>query len=374
MSAALAGIAIAQSGTALENLRTGNTVTIPEGETVETDLYAFAGTVRVDGTIRGDLVATGGQVEVAGTVEGDVVVAGGQVSISGTVVGDVRAAGGTMTLSGAVGEDALIAGGTVTLTSAGDVGGDVIVSAGQLAIDGAVTGSVVGAASAYTNNGQIGGVEDVTITAAGAPPPQPTVTSRVADAVRHFLVVLLVGALLLWLLPRVYSSLQATVRGRPLASAGWGIVGLIGYVVLVVLIVILMIVFAALFGLLGFGGLVAVDLIAGVVTLAGLSLAFGVIVAWISDAIVGAAIASLIPQNERASRWQELALMAAGAAVVVFLSSLPIVGGLVKLIVVVFGLGAVLLALWGRWRGRPATPTWGSPTGAPAPPAPAATQ
>jgi hypothetical protein len=60
------------------------------------------------------------------------------------------------------------------------------------------------------------------------------------------------------------------------------------------------------------------------------------------------------------SRWQELGLLAGGAAVVVIATSLPIVGGLAKLLVIVFGLGALGLAAWRgwqSWRARGATAT-----------------
>lgn len=352
----VAGIALAQDGV-LDKLRSGDTVLVGSGETIDSDLYAFAGTVRVDGTIHGDLVATGGQIDVSGTVDGDILAAGGQVTISGTVGGDVRAAGGVITLSGTTAEDALVAGGTVTLAPGGSVGEDVIVSAGQLAISGTVTGSVTGSAGQYTRDGQVGGVFDVEITGGpSAPVAAPTAASRVADAVRHFLVVVLVGALLLGLAPRLYASLQSSLVGDPVKAAAWGFVGLIGYVVLLVVITIVMIILAVPLGLLRFDALVAIDVLGGLLGILGLSLALAIVAAWVVDAIVGAAIANLIPQVERANRWQEFALMAAGAAVVVFFSSLPVVGGLIKLIVVILGLGVLLIALNARLRSAPSAP------------------
>src|SRR4051812_50109729 len=74
--ATLTGVAIAQ-GIVGEKLRSGDTVTIAAGETVSNDVYAFAGTVRVDGTIDGDLIASGGRVEVAGAGGGGKPPAGG---------------------------------------------------------------------------------------------------------------------------------------------------------------------------------------------------------------------------------------------------------------------------------------------------------
>src|SRR3954465_15855676 len=89
----LAGVALAQSN---DKLRSGETVTIPAGETVGTDLYVFAGPVRDEGTIDGAPVPPGGTIQVPGTVTGDVLAAGGDITITGTVGGDARVTGGTV--------------------------------------------------------------------------------------------------------------------------------------------------------------------------------------------------------------------------------------------------------------------------------------
>ena len=49
-------------------------------------------------------------------------------------------------------------------------------------------------------------------------------------------------------------------------------------------------------------------------------------------------------------------LFVLGAAIVVLLSSLPVIGWLVKLVVVVLGFGAVLWALWRRSEPAPPEP------------------
>jgi len=86
----------------------------------------------------------------------------------------------------------------------------------------------------------------------------------------------------------------------------------------------------------------------------------------VADALVGVVLAGLVMRGENRSRWRELAVLAVGAAVVVLLSSLPVVGPWIKLVVIVLGLGAVLIA-WmrprrtdaaapGGWVQPPATP------------------
>ena len=67
------------------------------------------------------------------------------------------------------------------------------------------------------------------------------------------------------------------------------------------------------------------------------------------------ALASLVMRGENPSRWRELAVLAVGAAVVVLLSSLPVVGPWVKLVVILLGLGAALMA-WMRRRRTDTSP------------------
>ena len=342
-----AGLALAQ--TATEKLRTGDSVTVAAGETLAHDLYAFGGTVRIEGTVDGDLVATGGSIDVTGSVTGDVLAAGGNVSIGGTVVGDVRIAGGTITVGGSVTEDVVATGGQLTLTSSGTVGEDLLAATGRLSIDGAVTRDVIARTGTYSKTGTIGGTEDVRITSEPSTPSGPAVAptpaDRAIDAVRHFLVVLAVGAILIWLAPRAYEAMKAAVQKRPLPAAGWGIAAFLGFIALLIGIVLAMIVLAILFGLLGFDDLIGIDILGGIVAMLGVILGFIVVSGYVADAIVGAALAGLVMRDRAASRTRELGLLAVGAAVVVLVSSLPVLGPWVKLIVVLLGLGAVVIVV-----------------------------
>ena len=354
----LTGVALAQG--ASEKFRSGDSVTIAAGETVSNDLYAFAGTVQVDGTVDGDLVASGGLIDITGTVTGDVLAAGGRVNITGTVGGDTRIAGGTLSVGGAIAEDLLAAGGQLTVTSSGTVGEDLIAGTGQLTIDGTVTGDVLARTGAYTKAGTVGGTEDVTITARDDQTGQPsepdaatTATRQVIDGVRHFLVVVLVGALMIWFAPRPYAAMKTALRQRPLPAAGWGIVAILGYVALLIVVLIGMILLAFVFGLLGFSDLIGINFLGGLVAILGASLVFAVVAGYVADALVGVVLAGLVMRGENTSRWRELAVLAAGAAVVILLSSLPVLGPWVKLVVILLGLGAVVMA-WRRPRGTDA--------------------
>jgi hypothetical protein len=343
-------------------LRTGDTVTVGSEETVDGDLYLLAGTVTMEGTVDGDLVALGGQVQVNGTVSGDVLAAGGTVAVAGTVNGDVRAAGGQVELSGAVGEDAVVTGGQTTLHSGGAVGGDLIVSGGQVSVDGSVAGSIEGSAGTYRRTGPTpGGTEHVVVSPRGEKATEVVVGDAVLDAIRHFVVLVLFGGLLLWLLPRALPAAEGKLRSQPGVSALGGLVACVGYIVFVVAAVLVMILLAIVFGLLRIGSLVGIELIAGLLSLFTVSFLFVLAVAYLADIVVGLTLARMVAPAATSTRWRELVLLAAGAAVVVVVTSLPIIGGLAKLAVILFGLGAASLAAWQAWR------AWRARRGSPPP-------
>jgi cytoskeletal protein CcmA (bactofilin family) len=347
-------------------LRTGETVTVAREETIDGDLYILAGTATMEGTVEGDVVAMGGQVQVNGTVTGDVLAAGGTVAVAGTVEGDVRAAGGQVELSGAVGEDAVITGGQTRLLGGGTVDGDLIVAGGQVSVDGTVSGSIEGSAGTYGRTGPApGGTEHVVVSPRDGAERETVAGDIVLDAIRQFVVVVLLGALILWLLPKALPAAEGQLRSRPGISALSGLLTCVSYFVFVIAAAILIILLAIIFGLLQIGPLVGIEVIAGLLSILTVTFLFVLGVAFLGDIVVGLTLAHAAVAGRTAApspsggRWRELALLAAGAAVVVILTAIPIVGGLVKVAVVLFGLGAAALAAWHAWqvrRGRGATP------------------
>jgi cytoskeletal protein CcmA (bactofilin family) len=363
-------------------VRAGDQVTVPASETVDGNLYIFSGTATVDGSVTGDLTVFAGTINVNGSVGGDVLAAGGTLNVAGEVGGDVRMAGGTLTADEAVTGDVLAAGGTVTIGSGGSVGGDVVVSGGQVSVNGTIEGSIEGTAGNYSRSGTVGGTENVVVRQGmwwwqeGAPEqPARDVQDDVFDALRHFVVALILGLVLIWLLPRMLRASETTLRERPAASLGGGFLALLGYVVFVIALVLLVILLAIVFGVARLGALVAVDLIGGLLTLGVGTFLFVLAIAFLADIVVGLVIGRLILPGREATVWQEIGALAIGLLLVVIVTSLPVVGGIAKLAVVLFGLGALAVAAWSRWRGRgvavsPAVA--GAPPEAPQAPPPAA--
>jgi hypothetical protein len=336
-------------------LRYGDSVVVPQSETVTSDLYAFAGTVTVDGTVHGDLVVAGGTLVVDGTVDGDVIATGGSINIGGTV-GAVRAAGGQVTVRGTVGHDVLAASGSFTLQAGGHVGGDLIFATGVASVDGSVAGSIEGNAGRYSRSGSVGGSEHVTVNQQ-APTPSVELApgGPAADAVRQFVVVLLLAGLALWLLPASVGAAAETLRREPLLAFGGGLLGVLGFIVALLALLVGMIALAVIFGLLTLWALVGLDVLTWLLATGVLSLAFFISAAYLADGVVGLTLGRLAMGGRPIGRWAEFGLLAAGAAVVVLVTSLPVVGPWAKLLVILLGLGAILVAGW-RARRRPSAP------------------
>lgn len=333
--------AIAETGSLLGGkLRAGDTVVVPAGETVEGDLYAFAGDVRIDGTVTGDVVVFAGQVAIGGEVGGDVLASGGTVDITGPVDGDVRVGAGQVTVSGPVGEDLLAAAGRVTVR--GDVGDDLIFGAGQVIVGGDVGGNVVGNAGAYTNRGRVAGTEEVRVDR-----PQRRERRPLARAVGRFASTFLVGlGLLAYRRRRWVDETTHRLSADLGPSVGWGLVFVVGLIVVPVGSLIVGILVAVLFGWLGLGPLVGLTLLAMMATWATVALLAFLVVALLAPITVGTWLAGLaLPDSTPI-----YLAMAVGVAVLVVVGLIPVFGPLVGLAVTILGGGAWVRAAWPRRR------------------------
>jgi cytoskeletal protein CcmA (bactofilin family) len=345
--AALSATVVAQQTELGGKVRSGQTVTVPASETVQGDLIASAGTVRVDGRVDGDLVASGGQVSVAGTVTGDVLVAAGSTTISGRVDGDVRVASGQARLEGPVGEDVLLAAGQATVAPGARIDGDLIFGAGRLAMDGAVGGSVLGATGDYTRTGTVAGGEKVTVERGRR--RAPTLAERALDRLRRYASILVVGLLMLWLLPRLAHGAADSVRRRPLASLLGAVLGVIGGAILGVVVVLVTVLLAIVLGLLGLGALAAAAVLAGILAAGVVAFLFFLALAFAAEATVGLALGRLAFRGGR-SFVGGFAAMLLGVLVLVLISAIPVAGSWLEGLLVLFGFGGLVLVLLGGRR------------------------
>ena len=203
-------------------------------------------------------------------------------------------------------------------------------------------GSVVGAAGTYSSSGVIAGENNVTVRETRADRQR-----RRSGGVRQFLIIVVVGGLMLLFVPRVLAAADTTLRTSPVGSFVGGILACLGYLGFVIVTTLVTLILAVVFVIILLGPLAALTILGGLLAIGLASYLFWLAVVFLADVVVALGLAHVVSRpGPDESRWRELLLLAVGAIVVVVLTSLPIVGGVAKLLVVLFGLGALAYAWW----------------------------
>ena len=246
------------------------------------------------------VVLTGGLVVPEGETVGTVVVFNGPVVIEGTVTDSVVVFNGRTEISGTVQEDVVVFNGRVFIRSGAEVGGDVASQQDPEIEDGAtVRGSVQNIANRidWENLGFAG---------------------RVAWWIGYTVSSLVLGLLLLLFVPRLDPAIVDVVRTRMGAGFGFGAAAffLIPIVAVILLVTI-------------------VGIPLGIFLLLGLALIYTV------GYVGGAHALGRLLVKPPASRF--LAFLA-GLGILRLAALIPVVGGLLWLVTVVFGLGALAVA------------------------------
>ena len=363
------------------------------------------------GVIEGDLIAAGQSLDIQGVVRDDARVAGAVIILGDTaqIGDDLMSAGysletksgsqigGSLTfagyqalLAGSVEEELVFAGNSLDLQ--GTVGGDAYVEVGGaesnlpfspfafipnmpavptvpagLTIDdnASIGGSLVYQAPQETNlpAGVVAGEVEFTQVVAPPKPSEPEVPKepappeqRATKAVsnwgktllRNLMSLLIVGLLVAWLYPRLLSGSGETLKIRPWASLGVGILTGIGFWLLMPVLAMILIGVVVFLGLFSLGGLVIPALLTMALILLVLSLAFLLSGSYFSKLIISQVLGQLIlggfkspAANHRFAPWL------LGLVIFILLSSIPYVGWIVNILAVLFGLGAFVLWSFG---------------------------
>ncbi|HJS21483.1 MAG TPA: hypothetical protein VJ764_02405 [Steroidobacteraceae bacterium] len=331
------------------------------------DIFATGGSVRLSEEIYGDGIAAGGEVNIDSIVRGDALLAGGEVELGGSVDEDLYAAGGEVEVTGHVAGSARIAGGAIELDRDSIIDGAVSLAGGEVTVDGRI-GQYLQVAAGITNiNGEIGGDVEVaggelsvgpgaviagSLTFRGPKAPQVAAGATVRGGVKHieerkhsgikafvgvFALLWLVGWLIVaWIVLALWPGFARTVvetaRNRLAASILTGLALLIGVPILLVALA------SSLIGL-------PLALLLLCVYLLLLPLGYLAAAAAIGDWL----LARLRRGAEIATRHRVFMLL--GVLVVLFvITSVPFVGGLVALLVLLVGMGSLALAAFARHR------------------------
>ncbi|MEX1126793.1 MAG: hypothetical protein WEE53_14125 [Acidimicrobiia bacterium] len=355
-------------GTALAaETSSSDLVIIREGDTVDDDLYAAGLRVLIEGVVDGDLVAFAAEeVVITGEVTGSVLAIAPKVTVEGTVGGSLRMSGRELVVAGHVGKDVVAAvigagfgpdsnvtgdvvvwafnltaeggiGGDLEGTQRrvsleGEVGGDVNVSAGKLAITGPLS---VGGDLDYRSATVASGLDQATVGGAVVhkTPMPPNITIRALGLLTRFLVILgLTAAALLvaWGWPGRTALTGERAAARPFKAYGRGALIALTPVLLAGVAAMIVAVAPAAASL----PLLAIFVPLVVVT-AGIILALSLVAGAPAVLVLG----RLVP-GERGM----YGAIALGSLLAGVLWMVPLVGWIVPLIILPWGLGAWILS------------------------------
>lgn len=145
-------------------VRSGETVTLAENQSIEGSFYVVGGTVALSGKVTGDTVVIGGNVTIGGEVTEDLAVLAGTVNIQSPIKEDVRIVAGQVTITENIDGNLVVVGGKVNISSKATIKGDVLFYGGELIIEGAIEGKLLGSSESIRVDGPVKGGIDVTVT------------------------------------------------------------------------------------------------------------------------------------------------------------------------------------------------------------------
>ncbi len=157
MSAALCALALPPNAAAGE-MRHGNpNYTLPAGQEIKNDLFVAADRTVIDGDVDGDLIVSSRSVIVNGHVKGDILAMAQSLEVNGTVDGNIRTTCETLTVAGLVSKNVTDWSGHMILDPKGRIGGSVTVGAGDASLDGHIGGDLLAFLGELEIDGSVGG-------------------------------------------------------------------------------------------------------------------------------------------------------------------------------------------------------------------------
>lgn len=339
------------------DLRSNGSVMVPEGTAIDDDLLAAGNSIDVSGNVAGTALVAGQTVSVTGPVTGFLGVAGQNVNVRGTkqmvaaagqnvnvqslnarnaviagnninvdtasnVARDMMVAGNSVTLRGTIGRNLKAAG--TNLSIGGNIQGDVLANGSNISV---LPGAIIGGDFIYEspNKAKIGEGARIAGRVEQREPRKgqgvPQGPSRAARALFGFLMMFAFGAVMVALFPRW----SAETARRVIAAPGWS--ALVGFIALIVTPVAAIIAFVTIIGI-----------------PIGLTLLFIYIIAWIVAIVIAALTVGALTLRGR-TIWLQLLL---GLVIIYILGAIPVLGGLIRLAVLIFGLGAIALTFFQR--------------------------
>jgi cytoskeletal protein CcmA (bactofilin family) len=156
MGAFLCALVLPSSAAAADTKHGDPNFTLPAGQEVKTDLIVAAEHTRIDGDVDGDLIVWSQSVTMNGHVKGDLLAFGQEVRVNGPVDGNVRAWCQTLLLNSTVAKNVMSWSESVELDEKGKIGGTLTSWAGNIELNGPVAGDMLAFGGTIEINGLLG--------------------------------------------------------------------------------------------------------------------------------------------------------------------------------------------------------------------------
>ena len=365
--AGLGAAVVAPTPAAATEFRKGQTAEVHKDETIVGNIFLSGERVEIEGTVDGDVFVAGKDIEIDGHVTGDLISAGRTVWIRGQVDGNVRSVGNTLNILGKVSKNISFFGDTVRIDTKGAVNGSAMMFGSDLSLEGQLGRDLLFMGDRVTVLGKVGGSIDEKgasleigstgqvdgpVKFEGENEPIVSTSAKLASPVqftKHVhkreemgrtslfwsailaVAFLLYGLVLFRLMPQF--SLDAT-RAAESYGASLGL----GVLVLFALPIASLIAAATIVGL--FVGLATFLL--------------WLVALYAAQTVVGALIGQWI-LGRAGDSWGLIGRMALGVVIIRAVIALPH-GGWIKLLVLLWGIGAISLALFRRFQPQAAVP------------------
>jgi cytoskeletal protein CcmA (bactofilin family) len=360
--------------------RKGDSVTVAKEETIKGDMYVTGTRVRINGTVDGDLIVFCQSLDVSGHVTGDVLTFSQSTRITGQVDGNVRGANNNLTITGTVGKNVMVFEETLTLDANGKIGGSLTSFVENVGAEGSIGRDALLFFAHATLAGRIGGgvrgkgdtlvigstaVIDGPVHFEGHKPPEVSASAKLASPVEfklmekkssyregHYYVwqviwaaaFILFGLVLFALMPK-FSQEAVKSAEHYGAAAGLGVLVLFG---------------------------VPIAACIACITVVGLFIGISTLFLWyaslyFAQIIVGAVIGQWL-MGRTSELWPLIGRMAVGLVIVRLCTTIPHLGGWVKFAAMLWGIGAISLALYRRFQPMIAPGAPNAPYSPPMPP------
>jgi cytoskeletal protein CcmA (bactofilin family) len=156
MGVIVLALAMPPSAAAGETRHGDPNYTLRAGEEIKTDLIVFADSARIEGDVDGDLLIWSRNMTVSGHVKGDIIAFGQELRVSGPVDGNVRAWVQTLSISATIARNVTAWTETTELDQKAKVGGSLMSGSRDVESNGEVGGDFMAGADTVEIGGSLG--------------------------------------------------------------------------------------------------------------------------------------------------------------------------------------------------------------------------